>query len=149
MLLDLVSVAQTRELREKLDAAADQAGRPAPTLAAWLPAAVDPTPESETQLMSAVAGYLTVRGYREMFVAAGFTAAVELAAAGAPRGDLIAALPPEAARTVGLIGDADAVRARIAEYAAAGLDEIAIVPATAGDSDGEHTLTALRPLVLA
>jgi hypothetical protein len=41
------------------------------------------------------------------------------------------------------VGDASIVRARIDAYAAAGLDEIAVVPATAGDPGGERTLTAL------
>src|ERR671914_1653290 len=50
------------------------------------------------------------------------------------------ALPLEAASKVGLAGPAETVRARIADYAAAGLDEIAIVPATAGDPGGERTL---------
>ncbi|MGW3652851.1 hypothetical protein [Streptomyces sp. NPDC000878] len=45
------------------------------------------------------------------------------------------------------MGDSDAVRARIDAYAGAGLDEIALVPATAGDPAGEHTLTALADLV--
>jgi probable F420-dependent oxidoreductase len=140
MLLDLVSVGQVRELRAKLDAAA--AGRHV-TLAAWLPAAVEPDDASYAQLMRGVAGYLPVRGYQEMFVAAGFGAAVELAAAGARREELLAALPANAARTVGLVGDAETVRDRIREYAQAGLDEVAVLPATAGDPAGERTLTAL------
>ena len=45
---------------------------------------------------------------------------------------------------VGLVGDLDAVRARVEAYAEAGLDEIALVPATAGDLGGERTLTAFR-----
>ncbi|MGH3756941.1 hypothetical protein [Actinophytocola sp.] len=53
----------------------------------------------------------------------------------------MAALPTDAARVVGLVGAAATVRARIAEYA--GLDEVAVVPATAGDPGGERTLTAL------
>ncbi len=139
MLLDLVSPGQVRELRAKLDAAT---GRP-PVLAAWLPAAVDPDEASYAQLMRAVAGYLPVRGYQEMFAAAGFGAAVELAEAGAGPDELLAALPGHAAATVGLVGDAETVRNRIAEYAEAGLDEVAIVPATAGDPGGERTLAAL------
>ena len=55
----------------------------------------------------------------------------------------MAALPDEAARVVGLVGDSRTVHARIAEYAEAGLDEVAIVPATAGDPAGERTLAAL------
>jgi probable F420-dependent oxidoreductase len=139
MLLDLVTPELVRELHAKLHAATD---RP-PPLAAWLPAAVDPDDASYAQLMRAVAGYLPVRGYQEMFVGAGFGAAVELATRGAGRDELLAALPEHAARTVGLVGDARTVRERIAEYAEAGLDEIAIVPATAGDPAGERTLTAL------
>jgi probable F420-dependent oxidoreductase len=139
MLLDLVSPAQVRELRAKLDAATAEP----PALAAWLPAAVDPDDASYAQLMRAVAGYLPVRGYQEMFADAGFAGAVDLANRGADRDELLAALPEHAARTIGLVGDADTVRDRLAEYADAGLDEVAIVPATAGDPAGERTLTAL------
>jgi probable F420-dependent oxidoreductase len=145
MLLDLVSPEQVRMLRAKLEAAAERAGRTRPTLAAWLPAAVDPQPESLAQVLGSIAGYLTVPGYSDMFVAAGLGEAVELAAAGADRDTLLRALPPEAAGTVGLVGDLDAVRARIDDYAEAGLDEVALVPATAGDPAGERTLKALRP----
>ncbi|MDT7844300.1 LLM class flavin-dependent oxidoreductase [Streptomyces justiciae] len=145
MLLDVVSPEQVRVLRAKLDAAADRAGRTPPPLAAWLPAAVDPVPESLAQVLGSIAGYLTVPGYREVFAEAGFGEAVTLAASGADRETLLRALPPEAAGTVGLVGDLDAVRARIDAYTEAGLDEIALVPATAGDPAGERTLTALAP----
>jgi probable F420-dependent oxidoreductase len=144
MLLDLVSPEQVAVLRTKLDAAARRAGRrTSPKLAAWLPAAVAPDEESTTQLMRSIAGYLTVRGYSEMFMAAGFGRAVEMARTGAHVEELVGALPDEAARVVGLVGEVEAVRTRVGAYAAAGLDEIAIVPATAGDPGGERTLTAL------
>ena len=145
MLLDLVSVTQVRELRAKLVAAAESAKRPVPRLAAWLPAAVDPTPAARAQLMRSLVGYFPVRGYREVFVQAGFGAAVDLAAAGAPVDEVVAALPAAAAGTVALVGDAGTVRERITEYADAGLDEIAILPATADDPGGETTLIALAP----
>jgi probable F420-dependent oxidoreductase len=145
MLLDIVSPEQVRALRAKLLAAAEKAGRTPPTLASWLPAAVDPRPDSLTQILGSIAGYLTVPGYSDMFTAAGLGEAVELAATGADRQTLVRALPPEAAGTVALVGDLDTVRARIAAYAEAGLDEIALVPATADDPAGERTLTALRP----
>jgi alkanesulfonate monooxygenase SsuD/methylene tetrahydromethanopterin reductase-like flavin-dependent oxidoreductase (luciferase family) len=144
MLLDIVTPEQVRELRAKLLAAAEKAGRTPPTLAAWLPAAVDPEPESLAQVLRSVAGYLTVPGYSDVFTAAGFGEAVQLAATGAGPDVLVRALPAEAAGTVGLVGDADAVRARVDAYAEAGLDEIALVPATAGDPAGERTLRALR-----
>ncbi|WP_406491909.1 LLM class F420-dependent oxidoreductase [Streptomyces sp. NBC_01604] len=146
MLLDIVSPEQVRVLRGKLLAAAVKADRTPPTLAAWLPAAVDPEPESLAQVLASIAGYLTVPGYSDMFTAAGLGEAVQLAAAGADRDTLVRALPPKAAGAVGLVGDLDAVRARIDAYAEAGLDEIALVPATAGDPAGERTLTALRPV---
>ncbi|MEV5439080.1 LLM class F420-dependent oxidoreductase [Streptomyces sp. NPDC052682] len=147
MLLDLVTPEQVRTLRTKLRDAASRIGRTPPQLAAWLPAAVDPGPEARTQILRSVAGYLTVPGYREMFAAAGLGEAVELARAGAGPGALLRALPPEAAELVGLVGDPGTVRARVYAYAEAGLDEIALVPATAGDPAGERTLTALRPLL--
>jgi probable F420-dependent oxidoreductase len=145
MLLDLVTPEVAGEFRTKLDAAARRAGRPAPRLAAWLPAAVDPDPDSYAQVMWSLAGYLEVAGYREMLAAAGFGKAVELAATGADLKELLTALPLEAASRIGLVGPAATVEARLEEYAAAGLDEIAIVPATAGDPGGERTLTALAP----
>ncbi|MFG1671618.1 LLM class F420-dependent oxidoreductase [Streptomyces sp. Y7] len=143
MLLDIVSPEQVRTLRAKLDAAAGRAGRTPPTLAAWLPVAVDPDPASLAQVLRSIAGYLTVPGYSDMFEAAGFGEAVELARTGADADTLVRALPAAAAGTVALVGDLDAVRARAADYAEAGLDEIALVPATAGDPGGERTLTAL------
>ncbi|MEV3974158.1 LLM class F420-dependent oxidoreductase [Streptomyces sp. NPDC050698] len=145
MLLDLVSPEQVRMLRARMLTAAEKAGRTPPRLAAWLPAAVDPGPESLRQVLRSVVGYLAVPGYCDMFIDAGFAEVVELAAKGADADTLLQALPPEAAGTVALVGDTDTVRARIAAYAEAGLDEIALVPATAGDPAGERTLTALRP----
>jgi probable F420-dependent oxidoreductase len=145
MVLDLVSPQLVRDYREKLEALAGRIGRPAPKLAAWIPAAVDPDPKSYSQIMESLAGYLGVAGYDETFAAAGFGKAVERAHAGAGRKELLSALPPEAAATVGLVGDPDAVRTRLEAYAAA-LDELVLLPATAGDPGGERTLTALAEL---
>ncbi|MEV6593686.1 LLM class F420-dependent oxidoreductase [Streptomyces acidicola] len=143
MLLDVVSPEQVRELRGRLNAAAERAGRTAPRLAAWLPVAVAPEPESLAQILRSIVGYLTVPGYSDVFADAGYGEAVELARSGADSDTLLGVLPAEAASTVGLVGDVAAVRARIDAYAAAGLDEIALVPATAADPGGERTLTAL------
>lgn len=121
MLLDVVSPEQVRILRAKMLTAAERAGRTPPRLAAWLPAAVDPDPASLTQVPRSLAG------------------------AGADTGGLLRALPVEAAAAVGPVGGHDAVGARLGDYAAAGLDEVALVPATAGDPGGERTLTALAP----
>ncbi|MBO0829704.1 MAG: LLM class flavin-dependent oxidoreductase, partial [Streptosporangiales bacterium] len=146
MLLDLVSPDQVRRSRERRDAAARRAGRTPPPLAAWIPAAVDPSERDREQVLRSIVGYLTVRGYSDMFVDAGFGDVVELAASGADADRLLAALPSGAAGVVGLVGDRDTVRVRLDEYAAAGLDEIAVFPTTAGDPAGERTLTALAEL---
>lgn len=143
MVLDLVSPELARHYRDKLDAAAQRAGRPAPRLAAWIPAAVDPGPEARTQVLQSVIGYLEVAGYGEMFTAAGLGDAVQMALAGASRDELLAAVPPTAVDRLGLVGDVATVRDRLDAYAAAGLDEVVLVPATAGDPGGERTLTAL------
>lgn len=148
MVLDLVSPPAAREYRAKLDTAARQVGRPAPQLAAWIPAAVDPDPDSYAQVMWSLVGYLPVAGYREMFTAAGFGAAVQQAAAGTDPNTLYGALPADAARRIGLVGDLATVTARLERYAEAGLDEVVLVPATAGDPAGERTLTALAEVVL-
>jgi probable F420-dependent oxidoreductase len=142
MVLDLVSPALAGSYRAKLDETARRAGRRAPSLAAWIPAAVDPDPHSYNQVMRALAGYLGVAGYAEMLTEAGFGEAVELAHGGAGADELLSALPPAAAETVGLVGDADTVSERLEAYAEA-LDEVVLVPATAGDPGGERTLTAL------
>jgi hypothetical protein len=86
-----------------------------------------------------------VAGYDEMFTAAGFGKAVEMTHAGANHEELLSALPPEAPAMIGLVGDADAMGARLEAYAV-GLDELVLVPAIAGDSGGERTLTALAAI---
>lgn len=143
MVLDLVSPEMVGVFRTRLEDAAARAGRPTPRLAAWIPAAVDPDPAARDQLTGSLVGYLGVGGYAEMFRAVGFGAAVEAAASGADQRGLRDALPPDAADRVGLVGDIEVVRTRLAAYADAGLDELVVVPATAGDPGGERTLTAL------
>lgn len=144
MLLDLVTSDQVGVLRSKLEAAVGSG--PRPELAAWLPAAVDPTGEGRRQVLESIAGYLTIGGYREMFLEAGFDEAVERAASGAGLDDLVEALPAEAVGAVGLVGSSADVRERLVAYSDAGLDEVALVPMTAGDPSGERTLRAVKSL---
>jgi len=49
-------------------------------------------------------------------------------------------MPADAARAVGILGERAAVETRLAEYAVAGLDEVAVLPLAAGDPVGERTL---------
>ena len=61
-------------------------------------------------------------------------------------GELLAAIPAELTGHVSLVGDQGAVRARLAEYASAGVDEVALVPGSSeADRAGVATLTALAP----
>lgn len=114
-------------------------------LASWVPAAVDPTPEAVEQLRRAVVPYLGAPGYGEMFLAAGFDRAVEVARSGAHPREVLAATPAELVHAVGIVGDAATCAARLAEHAAAA-DEVVVVPATAGDPAGRRTLEALATM---
>lgn len=147
MVLDLVTPEEVAALREKLEDASLAANRPPPVLSAWLPTAVDPQPGGEDQILGSIVGYLAVPGYSEMFVAAGFGDAVERARDGEKPPRLRELLPTGAASRVGLVGSFDEVRYRLDTYAAAGLDEVAIVPITTGDPSGERTMTALASLL--
>jgi len=144
MLLDLVTPEQVVELRSKLDEASGP--RPGPKLAAWLPAAIDPGPEALDEIRRNIAGYLTVAGYREMFLEAGFGVAVDAAGSGEPIPELAALLPDEASRLVGLVGTTSEIATRLSIYEGAGLDEVALVPVTTGDAGGERTLQSMRDL---
>jgi probable F420-dependent oxidoreductase len=147
MVINLVTPEQAAVLREKLDAAAKKARRRAPRLAAWMPAAVDPVPESYAQLIWSLVPYLSAPGYADNLAEAGFSDAVRLARGGTPARELLTSLPLELAGTIGLAGDAAAVRSRLAAYADAGVDEIAVVPVTGGDPGGERTLSALQKII--
>lgn len=147
MVINLVTPQIAAELKDKLDAAARKAGRRPPKLAAWMPAAIDPVPESYAQLIWGIVPYLSAPGYSRNLAIAGFSDAVELARKGTAPRELLTALPLELAGTIGLAGDATAVRSRLAAYADAGVDEVAVVPVTGGDPGGERTLTAIREIV--
>lgn len=143
MVINLCTPALAAQLCERLNARAAEAGMPVPPLAAWVVACVDPDEEALRQLTMAVVGYLAAPGYAEMFTAAGFGELVDFARTRPAPRELLAEVPPELPRAVGLVGDIDTVRARLGEYAAAGVDEIALVAATAGDPGGKRTLRAL------
>lgn len=146
MVLDMVSVETAGRLRSELDAEAARLGRGAPRLAVWLPAAVDPEPEALAQLIRGLVPYLGLPGYHAMFTEAGFGEVADLARGGAGYQEVVRALPLEIVGTIGLVGSRTEIAKRIAAYGRAGVDEIAIVPATAGDRGGASTLTALHDL---
>jgi hypothetical protein len=92
----------------------------------------------------AVVGYLPAPGYGEMFAEAGFADVVEFARTGPHPRDLLAAVPDELVAAVALLGDPHEVTTRLSDYAAAGVDEIAVVPvSTDRDPGGAATLKAV------
>lgn len=146
MVLNMVTVESAATFRRLLDAAAERDGRDAPPrLAAWLPTAVDPTPDAFVQMARGFVQYLQAPGYGERFIEAGFPDLVAMARSGAHPRELLDAVPPELPRRLGLVGTAAEVRARVEAYRAAGVDEVCVVPATAGDDAGRRTLSTLAP----
>lgn len=148
MLLNMVTPQSLRSLKEQLAESAKAAGRPTPELAVWLPAAMSPNRESMDQLKRGIVGYLAAPGYGEMMMEAGFGDLVNSARNRPHPKELLAAMPDELIHAIGLVGEHKSVEARIADYAAAGADEICLVPATAGDPKGAQTLAALKQFAL-
>jgi probable F420-dependent oxidoreductase len=146
MLLNMITVEAAARFRQQLDEAAAEAGKKPPKLALWAAGAVDPSDEAIAQILRAKVGYLAAPGYSDMFIAAGFKDLVEFARTRPHPKKILAEMPRELAEAVGVIGDAAAMQARIDEYRAAGVDEICIAPATAGDPGALKTLQALSKL---
>jgi probable F420-dependent oxidoreductase len=145
IVLNLVSAQHVARTHETVGAVAAEHGRPAPRLAVWLTVALDPGPETLKALASQIAVYLRPPGYGEMFIALGYGELVARAREGARRSELAAAVPRELLERVCALGSARDIRARLAEYHAAGADHIGIVPATAEDAAGARVLGALSP----
>jgi probable F420-dependent oxidoreductase len=143
VVLNLASPARVAEVRAVVDAAATLAGRTAPRLTVWVPVALNPGDAARAQLAAQLALYLAPPGYGEMFSAMGFDDLVRKARAGATRRELAAAIPIELLDTVGALGNADRVAARLSAYREAGADCVAVVPSTAEDPGGRQTLGAL------
>lgn len=145
VVVNLVTIAQLGRIRATLDHAARAAGRAAPPLSVWVPAALNPGAAALAELTRQLVLYVGQPGYGEMFADAGHGEVVTLARAGAHPRSVAAAITPELVRSVCLAGDPADVRAGLAAYADAGADEIAIVPVTAEDPSGERLLRALTP----
>lgn len=151
MVTNLLAVEELADLSRRLDAAVTEVGpraqgvdRPSPTLAVWVPTAVDPGPAAREQVRRAIVSYLRAPGYREMFERAGFGEVVAKAQEDLHPKQLLAAVPDEMAEAIGAIGTIDEVLARFDAYAAAGADEVVVVPsATDEDPGGVGTLTQI------
>ena len=146
MVINLVTPKSAARLVQMLHDECRAAGRPVPPVAAWLAAVVDPSAAGIEQLRRGLVAYPSAPGYGEMFAEAGFGEVVRFARSRPHPGELLAAIPPEIVGHACLAGDQQAVRARLAEYASAGVDEIALVPGSSeADPAGVATLTALAP----
>jgi probable F420-dependent oxidoreductase len=163
MVINLVTPKSAARLVQMLHDECRAAGRPAPPVAVWLAAVVGPGGASPgaggasaaaegaalasvEQLRRGLVAYLSAPGYGEMFAEAGFGDVVRFARTRPHPGELLAAIPAELTGHVSLVGDEPAVRARLAEYASAGVDEVALVPGSSeADPAGVATLTALAP----
>jgi alkanesulfonate monooxygenase SsuD/methylene tetrahydromethanopterin reductase-like flavin-dependent oxidoreductase (luciferase family) len=147
MVINLVTPKSAARLVQMLHDECRAAGRPVPPVAAWVAAVVSPSGlVNVEQLRRGLVAYLAAPGYGEMFAEAGFADVVRFARTGPHPGELLAAIPPEIVGHVSLVGDEPWVRARIAEYADAGVDQIALVPGSSeADPAGVGTLTALAP----
>lgn len=144
MVANLVTVDALAQLAEARTQAAAAAGRDPVPLAVWVPTAVDPSPAAMQQLRAALVAYLRAPGYAQVFADAGFAHPVGLAAAGAHPRELLAAVPDALVEAVGAVGDLATVAERLEAYAAAGADEVVLVPsATDDDPAGESTLRAV------
>jgi probable F420-dependent oxidoreductase len=134
MVLNMVTAATARRLAARH-----------PNTAIWLCAAVDPTDEERAWLSRGFVGYLAAPGYGEMFAEAGYGDLVEFARTRPNPKEIFARMPPELIEQVALVGDEATVRRRIAEYEAAGVAEICLVPPAPDLPSAERTLEALAP----
>ncbi|MFI7148107.1 LLM class F420-dependent oxidoreductase [Nonomuraea sp. NPDC050022] len=140
MVLNLITPASAGRLAAQL-----RAVNPATSVVAWVTAAVDPDREAIDRIRRAVVGYLPAPGYGEMFAEAGFADVVAFARTRPHPRELFAAVPDELVASVSLLGDVDAVGARLSAYAEAGVEEVALVPvSTDRDPGGTATLKGMN-----
>jgi probable F420-dependent oxidoreductase len=116
-----------------------------PHTVAWLPAAIDPTPEERRWLALGLVAYVGAPGYAEMFAAAGYGELVELARSRPHPRQLAERLPDGLIEQVGLVGSPADVTERLTRYEAAGLAEVALVVPPLDLPSGRRTLRAVAP----
>jgi probable F420-dependent oxidoreductase len=143
VVLNLVPPERVHAVRAVIEAEAAAAGRAAPSLAVWVPVALDPGGAARSQLGGQLAIYLGAPGYGEMFGALGFSELVERARRGARRSELARSIPFELLEQVGAVGAIEDVVARVRAYHEAGADVVGVVPSTAEDERGHRVLSAV------
>lgn len=139
LVLNLVDVPTVRDLVSKLEEECERSGRERPRVALWVCGARKGDEQAMLQLRTGVVGYLAAPGYDDMFVRAGFSSEVELARSRPHPRELLAAIPEGLIESVALVGDGAAAKA--ADYRAAGVDDLIVVPAcTDADPGGSQLL---------
>jgi probable F420-dependent oxidoreductase len=143
VVLNLVPAEHVRAVRATIDAEAAAAGRSAPSLAVWVPVALDPGNDARAQIRAQLALYLAPPGYGEMFSAMGFSELVERARAGTPRSELARSVPNGLVEYLCAMGSPEEVARRISAYFDAGADVVGVAPSTAEDPGGRAVLNAI------
>ena len=147
VVLNLVTPDHVAKVREVIDGHALAVGRPAPRLAVWVTAAMDPGKAALRQLAAQLTVYLKPPGYADFFRSIGYDDLVARARSGASRAELVEAIPGELLDAVCMLGSPTRIVGRIADYHRAGADHVGLVPSTAQDPGGHRLLTALSSFV--
>jgi probable F420-dependent oxidoreductase len=143
VVVNLVPPSHVGGVRAVIDAEAAAADRPAPSLAVWVPVALDPGDEARAQLAAQLAIYLAPPGYGELFSALGFSELVDRARSGMSRAKLADLIPDELLQCICALGSEEELTERISAYFQAGADVVAVVPSTAEDPAGCAVLTVI------
>lgn len=132
----------TPEAAGRIRGELDQHGAGATPLAAWVVAGRRSDPVRR-QVAGAVARYLLAPGYAGVLRGAGFGDHIDEAAAGRPLAEISARIGWEELSSIGLFGSDDDIERDLGRWAAAGVAEVCLVPATADDSAGTRLLAGL------
>jgi probable F420-dependent oxidoreductase len=143
IVLNLVTPERVAEVRAILGSYAESHGRPAPEIAVWVSAALDPGELALAQMAAQIAVYLRPPGYGEMFTELGFGPLVERSRTGTRRSELAKEIPVELLADVCAVGSTAQITARLASYREAGATHVGVVPVTAEDPGGNRLLAAL------
>jgi len=144
-----VPVDHLAELSEEMATDARDAGRDPPTVAPWVPTAVDDDPAHAEQRASELVAQEMAMGYNEGMERYGFREPADRARELFLAGDRAAAadaIPTEMVDTVAVHGTPEEVRAGYADYARAGADTVVAMPAfTASTEEVERLVEVLGP----
>lgn len=143
VVLNIVTPEQVARVHRALAHEATAAGRQPPPMAVWVTATLEWTEAALEEVRRALVNYVPQPGYRDMLAEAGFGELVARARSARHPREILAAIPLALVDAVSVAGDAGTIRSRMAQYEAAGADEVALVPVTTDDPGGTRLLKAL------